>query len=256
MKRRATTLPVPRCRDPSWSRGWPPSGLDQEFFYDLRLAISVGLSIRPVLIGKARFHDLVPLSSLRTPAQQVSEAQVPPPLSTIVFDDVEVSDAVPRVVLKHEDVPSVVARIPTIDPSHGFHALGDGGQAVRLRNARSKVHDRLGQEPGHRGRADLLDARNKRPKARSHLLPQPRPCDEPFLCCPLQADRAVVEPEPGRAKCVHRYIVAERHSVRDWREASPQFVRRGAGQAPRTSSVVAIRPALGENWLQALGQRE
>ena len=29
------------------------------------------------------------------------------------------------------------------------------------------------------------------------LLPQPRPRDEPGLCCPLQADRAVVEPSPA-----------------------------------------------------------
>ena len=49
-------ITAPLYREPSSSPGGSPSSeLGQEFFHDLHLAIRVGLSIGPVLIGKARF---------------------------------------------------------------------------------------------------------------------------------------------------------------------------------------------------------
>lgn len=137
-------------------------------------------------------------------SQASTEGQVVLPLQPTVLNDVHVRDAVPRPRLEDEDQPAVVAGVSAVLPSSGDEWLLDIVQLGFIGDAEGEIEDRLGKEPGNRGRPDVLDGDDSITKKGRHLRRKIRTNRLPLLARHDEGHGSVVETKTAGAKLVHR----------------------------------------------------
>lgn len=118
--------------------------------HDLGLTIRVGLAVVADLIDEPELHGLVLVSGIRTPTEELSEADVAAPLRAAVVDDMKVGNPMTRSSFEDENVTTVVARVAAVDPTLGLEPAPDMGEVVVLQESDGKIDDRLGEQPDDR----------------------------------------------------------------------------------------------------------
>lgn len=129
----------------------------EELFDDCGLTLGVCVAVVTYLPAELHFDGLVPRPSLRAMPEEISELQVFLPLSSLVLDDVQVRDPMPRLRLQYEDVPAVVCSVASVDPATLFERRSHWRELLSRCDAGREIDDRFGDHALDCGRADVFD---------------------------------------------------------------------------------------------------
>ena len=110
------------------------------------LPLGVGVAVVAALCTELLLDGLVARSCLWALTKQVPEPEIVLPLRPLVFDEVQVGNAMPGACLEDEHMPSGVAGVASVDPARSLERRPRRCKIVFGAKSSGEIGDRLGQE--------------------------------------------------------------------------------------------------------------
>src|SRR5215469_7986512 len=123
-----------------------------------------------VLCGQPQFYGLIPITGNGAPPEKIAKAHVVRPLATVVLDNVQMSDPVPRPSFKNEDLAAIVARVTAIDPSGSLQPRGDRREQLARSQAHCQIDNRFSEQTENRRGPNQLNVRRDTANDLRHLV--------------------------------------------------------------------------------------